>query len=96
MDASPRILAEGLCLNKPILLNKNIVGGWKYINDKTGEFFNDENDIDSSLQKIITNYKNYTPRKYFSENYGPKTSGKILAGFIIYQRLEIDITFFPI
>ena len=28
MDASPRILTEALCLNKPILVNKKILGGW--------------------------------------------------------------------
>ena len=82
MDASPRILAQALCLNKPALVNKNIVGGWKYINKNTGEFFNDEHDIDEVLKQFLENYKNYTPRDYFKTNYGPQICGRILAAFI--------------
>ena len=40
-DASPRFLTEGLALNKPIFVNENILGGWKYVNDDTGVFFNE-------------------------------------------------------
>ena len=32
-------------------MNINIYGGWKYINNQTGEFFSDENDFENSLQK---------------------------------------------
>jgi len=39
-DASPRLLAESLIRNTPALVNKNIYGGWKYINEYTGMFFN--------------------------------------------------------
>jgi hypothetical protein len=41
-DASPRIIVESLSLNIPVLLNKNILGGWKYINDETGHLFDPE------------------------------------------------------
>ena len=40
-DASPRVLVEALCLEVPILVNWHIVGGWKYVTQETGEFFND-------------------------------------------------------
>ena len=42
-DASPRVLTEALCCDILVLLNKN-VGGWKYVNKNTGEFFTDEKD----------------------------------------------------
>jgi hypothetical protein len=32
-DASPRILTQALALNTGIILNKYIIGGWKYVND---------------------------------------------------------------
>ena len=83
-DASPRVLTEALCMNVPALTNKNILGGWKYINDKTGEFFTSEKDISSSLttmlKKIETN--KYEPRKYFVENYGVINAGKGLKKYL--------------
>ena len=82
MDASPRTLTESLCLNKPVLVNKNIVGGWKYVNKLTGEFFNNETDLRPALTYLLNNHNTYTPRKYFSENYGPKIYGPKLEKFI--------------
>lgn len=43
-DASPRIIVESLCLNMPVLLNKNILGGWKYIGETTGRLFDPDMD----------------------------------------------------
>ena len=51
-DASPRVLCEGLCHNMRCLVNEKLVGGWKYVNDKTGSFFNTES-FDNLSQKII-------------------------------------------
>ena len=81
-DASPRVLTEALVLNLPALVNKNIIGGWKYINNKTGQFFTDENDLSPALEKIINNYDNYEPRKYYGDNYNIEKSGKKLKEFI--------------
>ncbi len=39
-DASPRTIVETLLRGKPCLVNKNIYGGWKYINSDNGMFFN--------------------------------------------------------
>jgi len=80
IDASPRVLVECLCLDVKVLVNENIVGGWKYINENTGEFFTDENNIRNALNKLL--YNQYHPRKWYSENYGLKKSGKILADFL--------------
>jgi len=32
-DASPRILTQALAMNTAVIVNKDIVGGWKYINE---------------------------------------------------------------
>ena len=83
-DASPRVLAEALCTDLPCLMNKNIIGGWKYINENTGEFFTDENDIGDSLNILLNNMiqNKYEPRKYFIDNYGIINSGKRLKQFL--------------
>lgn len=81
-DASPRVLTEALCCNLPVLLNYNIVGGWKYINDKTGAFFTSVEDIDEGLNHILDNKTEFEPRKYFISNYGKENAGKKLKDFI--------------
>ena len=35
-DASPRIITEAMSLNVPILLNRAILGGWKYLEQVRG------------------------------------------------------------
>lgn len=82
MDASPRILTESLCVNIPVLVNVNIVGGWKYVNSQTGEFFQDENDLESAYIRLHNNYSQYRPREFFRAHYGPKISGKRLSKFL--------------
>ena len=83
-----------MCHNIPCLVNQNIIGGWKYINDKTGVFFNDENDFIEKFDEIREGIKNnkYEPRKYFVENYGIINAGKKLK--ILYIKfLEIKLIF---
>ena len=63
-------------------MNKNIVGGWKYINKDTGIFFNNENDFEEKLLILIKNFDNYKPRKYFLDNYGLENSSYRLRKFI--------------
>ena len=81
-DASPRVVTESLCLNLPVLMNYNITGGWKYINDETGEFFSDKENFKIALRKLLKNFHNYQPRKWFVNNYGKKKSSEKLAGFV--------------
>tara|TARA_Y100000310_G_scaffold323349_1_gene383552 strand:- start:914 stop:1987 length:1074 start_codon:yes stop_codon:yes gene_type:complete len=38
-DASPRMITESLIQGVPVLLNRHIYGGWKYINEKNGMYF---------------------------------------------------------
>ena len=83
-DASPRVLTEAMAINLPVLLNKNILGGWKYINDKTGELFTDENDVSQALNILLDKIERnvYTPRQYFIENYSVINSGRNLKKFL--------------
>jgi len=81
-DASPRILAEALCRNLPCLVNYNIVGGWKYVNSETGEFFNDEKDFETALEKLLNNFDKYQPKQYFLTHHGKQNEGKKLLEFI--------------
>ncbi len=52
-DASPRVVSEAFLYNLPVLENKNIIGGWHYINEKTGMQFNDINDFEKVLCKFL-------------------------------------------
>ena len=81
-DASPRVLCEGLCHNLRCLVNKELVGGWKYVNKQTGEFFTDENDFEEKIDYILNNYDTYQPRNFFTKNYSTINSGKKLKKFI--------------
>lgn len=87
MDASPRILAEALCLNVPILVNSKILGGWKYVNSHTGAFFQGEDDVAEGAQRCL--HAALQPRRWFRENYGPVLSSKRLNQFL--QRLDPGI-----
>eukprot|EP00747_Dinoflagellata_sp_TGD_P061745 gnl/TRDRNA2_/TRDRNA2_152663_c0_seq2.p1 gnl/TRDRNA2_/TRDRNA2_152663_c0~~gnl/TRDRNA2_/TRDRNA2_152663_c0_seq2.p1 ORF type:complete len:497 (+),score=71.43 gnl/TRDRNA2_/TRDRNA2_152663_c0_seq2:92-1582(+) len=84
-DASPRVSTQALALDVPLLMNKHIKGGWKYLNEKTGESFSDMNDFRESLKKILRNADipyHYEPRKWVLENYGNDHSGKRLYNFV--------------
>lgn len=84
-DASPRVAAQALALDVPILMNWHIMGGWKYVNDQTGEFFHDLSDFRRSLEKILHNadtpYR-YQPRRWVLNNFGNRNAGKRLLEFV--------------
>jgi hypothetical protein len=80
-DASPRTLTESLLLNVPIFVNKDIIGGWKYVNDNTGRFYH-ETTIDKDFKSFLKNIDKYKPRKYFFDNYGIEKSGKKFKNFL--------------
>ena len=88
-DASPRIITEAMSHDTRVLINKNIVGGWKYADSTNplsippaGELFSDEKDLSVSLEKLLKNMDNYAPRKQIIDNYGPINSGKRLKKFL--------------
>ena len=68
-DASPRVITESLCKGTPILVNKHIFGGWKYVNDCTGAFFESQDDVMDQLTQMLG--KTYDPRSWFLDTYFP-------------------------
>ena len=81
-DASPRVVAECLTKNLQVLMNRNIMCGFKYINYHTGELFNDETDVKSALTRIINKPASISPRKWWSENHSQDKSQKKLRDFL--------------
>ena len=80
MDASPRLLAEALCMNVSILVNRDILGGWKYVNQSTGAFFDNEDDVAQAAAQCLSGPTE--PRAWFRANYGPMRSSLRLSGFL--------------
>ncbi|CDW71265.1 UNKNOWN [Stylonychia lemnae] len=68
-DASPRILTQALCLETAVIVNKYIVGGWKYINEQTGSFIDQSDEIFGLIDDIRDRREKgiLQPRKWFSE-----------------------------
>jgi hypothetical protein len=73
LDASPRILSEALCLDVPILVNRGILGGWKYVNRFTGTFFEGRSDVIRAVSRCLN--QPVAPRHWFCANHGPYVSG---------------------
>ena len=88
-DASPRVSTQALSMNKPLLMNRNIMGGWKYLlPGVTGEEFHDTNDFKAQLRTILDNTRGkknkspYKPLEFVRENYGNEIAGKRLLEFV--------------
>lgn len=98
-EAAARCQTEAMCYNLPMLVNKDILGGWNFVNDNTGEFIDInniqsfENTLDIFINKLNNNH--YKPRKWFIENYGKYHSGKKLKYFIqsIFNENELNFKF---
>ena len=76
LDPSPKVLGEALCLDVPLVMHKEILGGWKYINAFTGVFFNGEEDVIAAVRACLSKARN--PRDWFRVNYGPYLAGERL------------------
>mmetsp|Transcript_18895 Transcript_18895/g.35162 ORF Transcript_18895/g.35162 Transcript_18895/m.35162 type:complete len:507 (+) Transcript_18895:30-1550(+) len=86
-DASPRVSSQALSMNIPLLMNQNIMGGWKYmVEGETGEFFHDMSDFKESLRKILDNTRGgnspYKPLELAKSKYGNVNSGPRLFEFV--------------
>jgi hypothetical protein len=82
-DASPRVIAECIIKDTPILMNHNILCGFKYINYETGNFFSDENDLRQSLSELINKMDKISPKKWWGENYSQEKCYKKLRNFLM-------------
>jgi len=81
-DASPRVVAECITKNVQVLMNRNIICGFKYINYQTGELFNDETDLRQALTNLLSKPASVSPKKWWSENYSQEKSQKRLRDFL--------------
>jgi len=79
-DASPRVITEAISKDIPVLMNRHIICGSKYINYNTGEFFTDEHDIRYHLKKLLD--KKISPKKWWKENYSKSKSGVKFKNFL--------------
>ena len=79
-DASPRVVIEALSLNIPVLLNQDILGGWKYINKSTGKLFFYDETIEECIN-IFINTK-FEPLKWMKNNFNLENNKILLANTI--------------
>jgi glycosyltransferase involved in cell wall biosynthesis len=82
-DASPRVVTESLAKGLPVIMNRNILCGSKYIKSETGELFNDEYDIRLALDKLLERYDKMDTRTWWRNHYGVKKMGIKLRDFLI-------------
>lgn len=76
LDASPRILAEALCLDVPVVVNRRILGGWKYVTARTGVFFDDEGDVGPAVTACL--HRRWPTAAWFRTHHGPYLAGRRL------------------
>ena len=81
-DASPRVVSEALIKDVPVLMNRTIVCGTKYINYETGELFTDENDLRYHLRQLLNKYNSISPKKWWEKNYGLSKSAIKFRNFL--------------
>lgn len=83
-DASPRVIAECLTKNLPVLMNQSIICGSKYVNKLTGELFIDEHDIKNALDNLIykINNKLYLPLEWWNQTYSVDKRSVELRNFL--------------
>lgn len=74
------MLAEALCLDVPCVVNRRILGGWKYVNSFTGELFDDVGDVADGVRRCLAQAR--SPRSWFRTNYGPYHAGRRLGALL--------------
>ena len=78
MDASPRALTEAIALDVPVLVNRQILGGWKYVEPETGRFFDDDDDVVSAFFDCLAS--SFQPRQWLLDHgYGQDGAARRLA-----------------
>lgn len=80
LDASPRTIAEALALDRPVVVNRDIIGGWKYVADATGAFFTGENDIVDAVAGVLD--RATRAREWYCEFFGLRRAGSRLRDFL--------------
>lgn len=79
-DPSPRVIAEALALDTPVLVNRHILGGWHYVTPFTGTFFEGETDVGAGARRCLD--RSTGPRRWFGAHHGPRHAGARLAKLV--------------
>lgn len=69
LDASPRVLAEALCLDVPIVVNRGLIGGRRYVTSQTGVLFSGVADVAAAVSACLSG--TFGPREWFCSHSGP-------------------------
>jgi hypothetical protein len=67
-------------MDVPILVNRKILGGWKYVTQSTGIFFDSDDDVGQAAARCLSSSTD--PRAWFHANYGPERSALRLSSFL--------------
>ncbi len=87
-DASPRVLAEALSLDVPLVVHEEILGGWKYVNRRTGVAFTGVGDVADAARTCLEG--SWAPRDWYRTNHGPYLAGRRLLQLL--APLDPDLT----
>lgn len=79
-DASPRVLAEALAMDRPIVVHRHILGGWQYVVPATGAFFDGVADVARAASAVLD--ARTTPREWYCDRYGRTNAGVRLREFL--------------
>ena len=79
-DASPRVITEAISKDIPVLMNRNIICGSKYINNETGEFFTDDYDLRFHLKALLE--RKMSPNAWWKQNYSRQQAGVKFRNFL--------------
>jgi hypothetical protein len=75
-DPSPRVLAEALCVDTPVVVSGGILGGWHYVHPSTGAFFDGDHDVLDAARHCLSG--DLLPRAWFEAHHGPLPAGRRL------------------
>jgi hypothetical protein len=87
IDASPRLITESLCLNKPIVVYERLLQGFKYVTPESGEFFSGAQDVCAAALKVLSQARR--PLDWFHRQHGLRHASAHL--FSVLKRLQPDL-----
>lgn len=78
VDCSPLLLSESLVRDCPVLINQDILGGWKYGQGAMGRLFSPD-DLEERIETMMEG--DFSPREEFMQSYGYKNTAEKLSEF---------------
>jgi hypothetical protein len=80
LDPSPRLITESLALDVPVLVNSQILGGWKYVQPETGGFFEDDFDVAAEAERSLS--ASHQPKSWVRRHYGRDRAARRFASYL--------------